>query len=96
MTEAVNCRCKKKQFCEYCCPEFFEGDNYECGIFIGLARAGHEVGSMIQEWQEFDREAYQEEGDSERVKWARQIHASLWAMKKSQKENLPEGYNEIY
>lgn len=87
------CRCKTEQLCETCCPEYFEGDNYECGKFHGLKQAVHRLGLYIRELREFDDE---DEHFYKEIKELEKVHSILWKMKDEQKVNLPDGYNETY
>lgn len=89
----MNCRCKQKQLCEDCCPEYFEGDNYECGKFHGLKIAAHELGAYIRELKENDDE---NEFFFNEIQVLEKVHSILWKMKNDQKKLLPDGYNETY
>ena len=87
------CTCKKTQLCELCCPEYFEGDNYECGVFHGLKRAAHAVGDHIRDLREMGGE---DEMFYREIKELERAHHILWEMKNKQKEKLPQGYEESY
>ena len=87
------CTCKANQICETCCPEYFEGSNYECGLFHGLKQAVHRLGDFIRDLKEMDDE---DEFYYKEIKELERVHSILWKMKNDQKERLPDGYNETY
>lgn len=93
----MKCTCKKKQLCELCCPEYFEGDNYECGLFHGLKRAAHLVGQHMRDLRQNGYDNFDEPDHFDKeLKTLESVHRVLWRLKNEQKEKLPQGYEESY
>lgn len=78
------CDCPKDKWCRDCCPEMFEGEEFELGRFLGAREARLEVAELIRFWRN-DEECFAYEIDA-----GEQIYSRLCDLERRHKRNIPE------
>ena len=78
------CGCPENKWCRGCCPEMFEGEEFELGRFVGTQEARLEVAELIRFWRE-DEECFAYEIDAGEACYQR-----LCDLEKRLKKNIPD------